>query len=84
MQNPSFDYSTAGTYTVSLTATNAEGSDDEIKTGYITVGEPLPVAEFSAVPLSGDKPLSVTFTDLSTPNGEITAWAWDFNNDASV
>jgi PKD repeat protein len=41
---------------------------------------PPPVADFSATPLSGDSPLSVTFTDLSTPNGEITAWSWDFDN----
>ncbi len=36
-QNPSHTYSTAGTYTVSLTATNAYGSDNEIKNDYITV-----------------------------------------------
>jgi len=36
-QNPSITYSTAGTYTVSLTATNADGSDTETKTDYITV-----------------------------------------------
>jgi serine protease len=36
-QNPSHTYTAAGTYTVSLTATNAYGSDTETKTGYITV-----------------------------------------------
>ncbi|UCC67955.1 MAG: PKD domain-containing protein [Armatimonadota bacterium] len=36
-QNPSYQYQNEGIYTVSLTATNAYGSDDEIKTGYITV-----------------------------------------------
>ena len=36
-QNPSHTYSTAGNYTVTLTATNASGSDDEIKTNHITV-----------------------------------------------
>jgi PKD repeat protein len=35
-QNPTHVYS-AGTYTVKLTATNAGGSDDEIKTDYISV-----------------------------------------------
>ena len=25
-----------------------------------------------------------TFTDLSTPNGQITSWAWDFNNSGST
>ena len=36
-QNPTHIYYTTGTYTVKLTATNSVGSDDEIKTGYITV-----------------------------------------------
>jgi PKD repeat protein len=39
-QNPSYVYNDVGTYTVTLTAANAYGSDDEIKTGYITVTEP--------------------------------------------
>ncbi|MEA3447785.1 MAG: M14 family zinc carboxypeptidase, partial [Bacteroidota bacterium] len=37
VQHPSITYNTGGTYDVSLTATNAYGSDDTIKTGYITV-----------------------------------------------
>jgi len=37
LQNPSHIYSTTGTYTVSLTATNAYGSDTQVKTSYITV-----------------------------------------------
>lgn len=36
-QNPSYTYSTPGTYTVKLTVTNATGSAEEIKTSYITV-----------------------------------------------
>jgi len=36
-QNPSHQYTSTGTYTVSLTATNAAGSDDEVKINYITV-----------------------------------------------
>jgi len=37
MQNPLHTYASVGTYTVSLTATNATGSDSEEKNGYITV-----------------------------------------------
>jgi len=37
-QNPVHTYETAGTFTVSLTATNADGSDTETKVGYIIVG----------------------------------------------
>lgn len=36
-QNPAYEYGTAGIYSVKLTATNAAGSDDEVKTDYITV-----------------------------------------------
>jgi PKD repeat protein/beta-lactamase superfamily II metal-dependent hydrolase len=36
-QNPTVTYNTAGAYNVSLTASNAAGSDDEVKTNYITV-----------------------------------------------
>jgi len=36
-KSPSFTYKTAGTYTVKLTVTNANGSDSETKTGYITI-----------------------------------------------
>jgi len=35
-QSPSHVYNSANSYTVSLTATNAQGSDAETKTGYIT------------------------------------------------
>lgn len=42
-QNPTgITYNTAGTYTVTLTATNGFGSDTETKTAYITVSAPEP------------------------------------------
>jgi uncharacterized repeat protein (TIGR01451 family) len=83
-QNPIYTYSTAGTYTVNLTVSNAGGSDEEIKTDYITVSTPVsaPVANFSATPTSGGAPLTVQFTDLST--NSPTSWAWDFENDGTV
>jgi len=40
LQNPHTTYSQTGTYTVSLTVTNSDGSDNEVKVGYITVTEP--------------------------------------------
>jgi PKD repeat protein len=38
-----------------------------------------PVAAFSALPLSGNAPLTVQFTDASTGTGPL-AYAWDFDN----
>lgn len=37
-----------------------------------------PVAQFSAIPLSGTAPLAVTFTDLSS--NYPTSWIWDFGD----
>jgi PKD repeat protein len=78
VQNPSHMYITAGTYSVNLTVTNASGSNTLIKTNYITVNPPAPVANFIGTPTSGPAPLSVSFTDTST--GSPTAWNWIFGD----
>ena len=80
-QNPIYAYNSAGTYTVNLTVTGPDGSDSEVKTGYIKVSSPSPsklVAAFSASPTSGKVPLKVAFTDTST--GSPTSWKWDFGD----
>jgi PKD repeat protein len=81
-RNPSFKYSTPGTYTVKLTVTNSVGNDSEIKNGYITVHEvPVaPVANFFANKRSGNAPLTVRFTDSSTGTAPLT-YVWDFTDD---
>jgi len=76
--NPSHQYTVVGTYTVTLTVTNAAGSDAATKTNYITVTPPPPVAAFSGTPLSGTTPLTVVFTDAST--NSPTSWSWDFGD----
>jgi PKD repeat protein len=43
LQNPTITYNTAGTYTVTLTATNACGEDTETKVNYITVQQPTEI-----------------------------------------
>lgn len=80
LQSPSATFNTAGTYTVSLTVSNAAGSSTSSQT--VTVTEPLPsppVCSFSSNKMSGTVPLSVTFTDTST-GGLPTAWSWNFGN----
>ncbi|AKB51859.1 Chitin binding protein [Methanosarcina barkeri str. Wiesmoor] len=83
-QNPIYTYAAAGTYTVNLTVSNEDGSDSEVKTGYIKVSSPSsakPVAAFSASPTSGKTPLKVKFTDTST--GSPTSWFWNFGDGSS-
>ena len=66
---------------MTLTATNACGSNQVVKTNYITVNQPTcnpPVADFVGSPTSGNAPLTVSFTDQSTNNP--TAWSWDFGD----
>ncbi len=77
-QNPAHTYESAGTYTVTLTATNDGGSDTETRTDYITVTPPPPAADFTADPAGGNAPLTVQFTDEST--GNVTSWLWDFGD----
>jgi PKD repeat protein len=45
-------------------------------------GPPSVNALFNASPLTGDAPLAVTFTDLST--GSPTSYAWDFQDDGII
>ena len=81
-QSPSHLYTTAGTYTVTLTASNAGGSDTAICSACITVVDPpAPIAGFSVNPISGDHPLTAVFTDTSS--GEIDSWSWDFGDGSS-
>jgi PKD repeat protein len=78
-QNPTVTYNTAGTYDVTLTATNACGTDTETKVNYITVQVPVypPTADFTFTTTD----LTAYFTDTSTdPDGTIVAWDWDFGD----
>ena len=78
LQNPTHTYTTPGTYSVTLTATNSAGSNTVSQTGYITVNAAVPFASFASNVTSGINPLSVQFTDTS--NNTPTAWYWTFGD----
>lgn len=77
-QNPVNEYIDAGTYTVTLTVSGTSGASTETKTDYIEVLHSAPIADFEGIPTSGNIPLTVNFTDLST--GVINTWEWDFGD----
>jgi PKD repeat protein len=70
-------YTTVGTFTISLTASNAVGPSTASRT-ITTTAPPAPTAAFTASPSSGPAPLAVTVTDTSTDGP--TAWSWDFGD----
>ena len=82
-RNPSHVYTSAGTYTVALTATNSYGSNTNTKNSYISVsaGGSPPVANFTGTPTSGTAPLAVAFTDTST--NTPTSWSWTFGDSST-
>ena len=79
-QNPVHTYSTAGLYTVNLTATNSAGSDTKTAPDYINASKEIlkPVASFTGSPRNGTIPLSVQFTDMSSNNP--SSWFWTFGD----
>jgi len=80
LQNPTHKYSKTGNYTVSLTVSNAAGSNTATKPNYITVVA-KPVANFASKVTSGKVPFTVFFTDKSS--GSPTSWNWDFGDGAT-
>lgn len=80
LQNPVATFFNPGTFTVTLTVSNASGSNTTVQTNYITVND-RPTVAFVANDTSGCTPFAVQFTDQSTPgSGTITSWLWDFGD----
>lgn len=77
--NATHAFSTAGTFTITLVATNANGvADAEIKTAYITVN-PLPNVSFIANGLGCTVPLTLSFVNTSSQGANFSQ-AWNFGN----
>jgi PKD repeat protein len=76
-QNPAVTYNTAGTYNVSLVATNAAGSDTETKTGYITVVT-VPTCTSPVSPLNGAAGVSISTNLQWSSVGDATGYTLYF------
>jgi YVTN family beta-propeller protein len=81
IQNATHTYTTAGNYSVSLTSSNIAGSNTSTQTTWVNVTPPVPVASYSAAPVSPQvAPATVSFNDTST-NAPIS-WHWQVNGGA--
>jgi PKD repeat protein len=77
-QHPSFTFMDDGTYLVTLTVTDEDGSMDTVGRS-ITIGDLVPIAAFNWAPNPQDEGSPVQFTDASTSYpDDIVAWSWDF------
>lgn len=77
-QNPAHVFSVAGSFTVTLTASNTAGSDMESQVVTVTQSATAPTADFSWSPISPKVGDEIQFTDGST--GTPTSWNWTFGD----
>jgi len=85
VQSPNHVFQVAGTFTVTLTATNAHGSDDEAKADYITVDPaagPTPVLDH-ILPLGAGSGLTVTLYGENFGDGDKSPGTVMFGNVAA-
>ena len=72
-ENPVYTYAESGTYTVKLTATNDDGSNEVTSELTVTAAASTPVAGFTV----NTSDLRATFTNTST---DATSYTWDFGD----
>ena len=75
--NPSFTFTTNGSFIVKLTATNAFDSSFVNKTVVVSVSD-KPAANFTFVQGSANGSREFTFTNTTDEKGATTTYAWDF------
>ena len=84
LKDPSTTYTSTGSYTVKLTASNGSASNTKTITGYINVYSP-PTVNFAGSPLAGCPSLAVQFTSTSTLNSPGNGtYVWNFGTGQTV
>ncbi len=82
-ESPTHPYGVAGNFTVSLTVTDSHGLTASTSQPIQVLAGGAPVADFSFAPIDPSVGVDVGFTDLSTDDGGIAGWDWDFGDGGS-
>jgi len=83
-------YTTAGTYSATLTVTDSKGLTSQVSTPVIvtapTITNKAPQAVISATTTSGSVPLTVTFNgdSSSDSDGSISSYVWNFGDGSTA
>jgi PGF-pre-PGF domain-containing protein len=78
IQNPDYTFTLAGSYSITLNASNIAGYNSTTKVDYIVVIPQSPVAGFTSNVTEGLAPLEIQFTDTSA--NFPTMWNWSFGD----
>lgn len=73
--SPSHTYTIPGVYTVALTVEGSNGTDETVRTNYVTVYTPVQ-ASFTSSANDGPAPLTVVFTNTSAGDYIDSLWAF--------
>ncbi|MFW5691574.1 MAG: PKD domain-containing protein, partial [Chloroflexota bacterium] len=80
-RNPQHTFNQPGEHEITLRVTGPGGTSQPESMYVTALRLDPPVAQFRATPASGSAPLTVSFANQSY--GDITSYAWDFNNDGA-
>jgi gliding motility-associated-like protein len=78
VKNPIHDFTSSGSYDITLTVQTGNCSGTKVFPAYINIGNPI--ANFTFNSLNYCAPSSFQFNDISTINGTVTNRRWDFGN----
>ena len=79
-QDPVHTYTNDSLFDVTLTATDSLGCRDTVSKPQSIDIKPLPSPDFKVDTTYGCSPLTVSFTDQSSPAPQIDSWNWDFGD----
>ena len=82
--NPSYTYTAAGNYTVTLVAVNSNGCTDTlVKEQYLNI-QPPQVTNINGLPFKGCVPATVTMHPVVVSAEPVASWAWDLGDGTSA